>query len=227
MPDVARFSPFSVSFVVLFSRSWRTLRLRCTPVAHDRKKLLQMRTRQKLTAAGAIALATAAVVGGAAVTSHAMADSPVPEKGTLTIVSATNGSDPIKCVYDDVDLPTPPAGAGEPHFSTGTPSEAGAVLNIVTGSGPAPDGAPTVISGSAQAEGPIKTGPGAVASGGISVSTGDGQPHLAVSGDGDGLPPLPPPGADVIDLSDARVGTADECAALRSTTALPGSTTAP
>jgi hypothetical protein len=59
------------------------------------------------------------------------------------------------------------------------------------------------------------------------VSTGDGQPHLVVSGDGDGLPPLPPPGADVIDLSDARVGTADECAALRSTTALPGSTTAP
>jgi hypothetical protein len=189
-----------------------------------------MRTRQKLTAAGAIALATAAVVGGAAVTSHAMADSPVPAKGTLTIVSATNGSDPIKCVYDDVDLPTPPAGAGEPHFSTGTPTGAGAVLNIVTGSGPAPDGAPTVISGSAQAEGPIQTGPGAVASGGISVSTGDtpdGQPHVVVSGDGDALPPLPPPGADVIDLSDARVGTADECAALRSTATLPASTTAP
>jgi hypothetical protein len=186
-----------------------------------------MRTRQKLTAAGAIALATTAVVGGAVVTSHAMADSPVPAKGTLTIVSATNGSDPIKCVYDNVELPTPPAGAGEPHFSTGTPTEAGAVLNIVTGSGPAPDGGPTVISGSAQAEEQIQTGAGAVASGGISVST-DGKPHLVVSGDGESLPPLPvPAGAEVIDLGDARVGTADECAALQSTAPLPAPTTTP
>jgi hypothetical protein len=83
-----------------------------------------MRTRQKLTAVGAITLATTAVVGGAVVTSHAMADSPIPAKGTMTVVSMTNGSDPIKCVYDNVDLPTPPDVAGQPHFSTGTPGEA-------------------------------------------------------------------------------------------------------
>src|SRR3954452_7000347 len=177
------------------------------PLRHDRRTLLHMRTRQKLTAVGAIALATTAVVGGAVVTSHAMADSAIPEKATLTVVSMTDGSDPIKCVYDDVDLPTAPTGAGQPGFTTGSAKQSGAMLNIITGSGPAPDGAPTLISGSAQAEGPIHTGPG-VAGGGagaVSVSadrTPEGVPHLVVSHDGDGLPPLPPPaGAKVIDLS--------------------------
>ena len=178
-----------------------------------------MRTRQKLTAAGAITLATTAIVGGAVVTSHAMADSPVSAKGTMTVISMTNGSDPIKCVYDDVDLPTPPAGAGEPHFSTGTPGEAGAMLNVVTGSAQAVDGA-----------GPGTAAAGVAVSGAVAVSAGsaDGQPSLVVSGTGDALPPLPAPaGAKVIDLSDAREGTADECAALQSTAPLLGPTTAP
>jgi len=177
-----------------------------------------MRTRQKLTAAGAITLATTAIIGGAVVTSHAMADSPIPAKGTMTVVSMTNGSDPIKCVYDNVDLPTPPDVAGQPHFSTGTPGEAGAVLNVVTGSAQAADGTGAATAG------------GIAVSGGVAVSAAaaDGVPHLVVSGDGDALPPLPaPPGAEVIDLSDAREGTADECAALQSTATLPGPATAP
>jgi len=178
-----------------------------------------MRTRQKLTAAGAITLATTAIVGGAVVTSHAMADSPVPAKGTMTVVSMTNGSDPIKCVYDNVDLPAPPAGAGQPHFSTGTASETGAMLNVVTGSAQAAGGT-----------GPGTAAAGVVVSGAGAVSAGsaDGAPSLVISNDGDGLPPLPPPaGAKVIDLSNAREGTADECAALQSTAPLPGPTTTP
>ena len=164
-------------------------------------------------------MATTAIVGGAVVTSHAMADSPVPQKGTMTVVSMTDGSDPIKCVYDDVDLPTPPAGAGQPHFSTDTPGEAGAVLNVVTGSAQAVDGT-----------GPGTAAAGVAVSGAVAVSagSGDGLPSLVVSGDGDALPPLPlPDGAKLIDFSDAREGTADECAALQSTAPLPGPMTAP
>ena len=75
-----------------------------------------MRTRQKLTAAGALTLATCSIGGGAFVTAHAMADGTAPPKGTLTVVSMTSDSNgAVKCVYDDVDLPaltaTPSSGA--------------------------------------------------------------------------------------------------------------------
>jgi len=177
-----------------------------------------MRTRQKLTAAGAIALATTAIGGGAVVTSHAMADSPVSAKGTMTVVSMTDRTEPIKCVYDNVDLPAPPAGAGQPQFNTDTPGEAGGVLNVITGSAQGGDGA-----------GPATATRVAVSSA-VAVSAGSagGAPSVVVSSHGDAVPPLPlPAGAKVIDLSDAREGTADECAALQSTAPLPAATTAP
>ena len=79
-----------------------------------------MRVRQKLTAVGACALATTAVLGGAAVTSHAMGESPTPDKGTMTVIAMTSDTDgAIKCVYDDIDLPAPPSGAGT-EFTTQT-----------------------------------------------------------------------------------------------------------
>ena len=53
-----------------------------------------MRTRQKVTAVGAVALASAAIGGGALFTSHAMAADPTPPAtGTLVIISRSAGSD--------------------------------------------------------------------------------------------------------------------------------------
>src|SRR3954454_3911483 len=113
--------------------------------------MIPMRTRQKLTAAGAFTLATCSIGGGAFVTSHAMASGTTPPRATLTVVSMSAGSDgAIKCVYDDVDLPTLPLGVG-----TGANSGSGSVAGTasaplavnVTGSGPVDaDGNPLPIA---------------------------------------------------------------------------------
>ena len=183
-----------------------------------------MRTRQKLTAVGACALATAAVIGGAAVTSHAMGDTPTPDKGTMTVIAMTSDSDgAIKCVYDDIDLPTPPVGG----IGTGFGTQSGGVIqghseaiDIVSGSGPVDaDGKP--VAGAVM----VSTG---------SVISADGKPgseptFTVNSGDtGDtALPPLPD-GAVVLNSEDARPGTAEECATLKpTTTGLPALPTAP
>jgi hypothetical protein len=183
-----------------------------------------MRLRQKLTAVGACALATTAVLGGAAVTSHAMADTPTPDKGTMTVIAMTSDSDDaIKCVYDDIDLPSPPAGG----IGTGFGTQSGGVIqghaeaiDIVSGTGPVDaDGKP--IAGAVM----VSTG---------SVASEDGKPGSAptftvnngVAGD-PALPPLPD-GAVVLNSEDARPGTAEECAALKpTTTGLPPLPTAP
>jgi len=168
-----------------------------------------MRVRQKLTAVGACALATTAVLGGAVVTSHAMGESPTPDKGTMTVIAMTSDSDgAIKCVYDDIDLPAPPSGAGT-EFTT---QSGGAVqghaesINVVSGSGPVDaDGKPTA---------------GAVMGSAGSVTSNGGEPGE--------LPPLPD-GAVVLNSDDARPGTAEECAALKpsTTTGLPPLLTTP
>ena len=183
-----------------------------------------MRTRQKLTAVGACALATAAVLGGAAVTSHAMGDSPTPEKGTMTVIATTSDSDgAIKCVYDDIDLPTPPAGGTGTGFGTqsgGVIQGHAEALDLVSGTGPVDaDGKP--VAGAVM----VSTG---------SVASPDGKPGSAptftVNGGAVGDPALPPlpDGAVVLNSDDARPGTAEECAALKpTTTGLPALETAP
>ena len=153
-------------------------------------------------------MATTAIVGGAVVTSHAMADSPVPAKGTMTVVSMTTDSDgPIKCVYDDIDLPSPPTGAGT-EFTT---QSAGAVqgraesINVVSGSGP--------VDADRQTHSRSSDGVGRL------VTLNGGEPGE--------LPPLPD-GAVVLNSDDARPGTAEECAALKpSTTGMPPLLTTP
>lgn len=183
-----------------------------------------MRTRQKLTAVGACALATAAVLGGASVTSHAMGDSPTPDKGTMTVIAMTADSDgAIKCVYDDIDLPTAPAGGIGTGFGTqsGTAIQGHAeAIDVVTGSGPVDaDGNPVA---------------GAVMVSSASVASADGKPGgaptLTVNAGAAGDPALPPlpDGAVVVNSDDARQGTAEECAALKpTTTGLPPLFTTP
>jgi hypothetical protein len=163
-----------------------------------------MRTRQKVTAVGAVALASAAIGGGALFTSHAMAAGPTPPAtGTLVIVSRSAGSDQaIKCTYHDVDLP---------RLRPGTAH----VLHGVAG---APEGGSVQITGG-PATGPAGDGPGTKAAGavftqsGTEASTGGGDvTSFGVQGpppDGTGKGPL------VLDDLDARQGTDAECAALR------------
>ncbi|MGZ4672467.1 MAG: hypothetical protein ACXWBO_04140 [Ilumatobacteraceae bacterium] len=175
-----------------------------------------MRTRHKLTAVGAVALATSAIGGGAVATSHAMADSTTPVKGTMTVISMTSGSDgAIKCVYDNIDLPTIAVG--------GAPGTSGSQINVI-GSGPVDaNGKPvagtvTVSSGSAVLpDGEAPAGGPTLVTGGAGVSTG-----------GPVLSGLPPGGPFAIDSENARPGTPEECAALKPTTAaLPAPPTAP
>jgi hypothetical protein len=182
-----------------------------------------MRTRQKLTAVGACALATAAVLGGAAVTSHAMGESPTPDKGTMTVIAMTADSDgAIKCVYDDIDLPTAPAGGIGTGFGTQSATVIqghAEAIDVVSGKGPVDaDGKPIagavmVSTGSMAANGEAGTAP--------TFSVNDGAPGDAA------LPPLPD-GAVVLNSEDARPGTAQECADLKpTTTGLPQLQTAP
>jgi hypothetical protein len=202
------FSSFSVSYVVVFSQRWRTVQPRRTLVAPDRRTS-RMRTRQKITAVGALALATTAVGGGAVVTSHAMADAPTPEKGTMTVVSMMAGPDSaIKCVYDDIELPVAAQGHG--------------VLGIEAGNqmGSIPAGAVIISDTVTPADG---EGPGFPPNLTINKQfTGS----VAIGGDVETALPVPP-GAVVLDAADARPGTAEECAALKPTTIEPPLLTSP
>ncbi len=182
-----------------------------------------------------MALATSAIGGGAVATSHAMADTTTPAKGTMTVISMTAGSDgAIKCVYDNIDLPTLAVG-GAPGTSGGPinvigngPVDAngkpvaGAVIvssgSAVLPSGDAPAGAPTLVTGGGAISGTVQASTEAgTAAGGVGDTTG-----------GPVLSGLPPGGPIAIDSANARPGTAEECAALKPTTAaLPAPPAAP
>lgn len=181
-----------------------------------------MRVRQKLTAVGACALATTAVLGGAAVTSHAMGESPAPNKGTMTVIAMTSDSaGAIKCVYDDIDLPAPPSGAGTQFTtqSSGVVQGHAEAVSVVTGSGPVDaDGKP--VAGAVM----VSAGSATAADG----TTSDKPTFTVNSGEAGTLPPLPD-GAVNLNSADARPGTAEECAALKpsTSTGLPPLLTTP
>ena len=201
-------------------------------VAPDRKRFPKMRTRQKLTAVGALALASSAIGGGAVATSHAMAaDSTTPDKGTMTVISMTSDSNgAFKCVYDDIDLPTVGVGTGIPGQAGGPTVVSGQSTNVVTGSGPVDAngkpiaGAVMVSTGSAPPpDGAIPAGAPKLVVVNSSADGTDTQAGTSAGGAGEStqvgeVPPGLPPIA--IDSVDARPGTAEECAALKPTTAL-------
>jgi hypothetical protein len=164
-----------------------------------------MRTRQQLTVAGAFAVATTAIVGGAFVTSHAMADATPQALGTLTIVATTAGSgDVVKCTYDNVPLPSVTFSAvGTAQFG-GSPAAPTGPINVFTGSVPIDaDGGPLPGLVATQAE-PI--------GGGVAVAT---QPGAAGATLTSGVDVVPVGKTAMFDSRDARLGTAEECAALR------------
>jgi hypothetical protein len=167
--------------------------------------------------------------GGALATSHAMADSTTPAKGTMTVISMTADSGgAIKCVYDNIDLPTVEVGTGVP-IPGGSPTVvSGQATSLITGTGPVdangkpvagavivstgsagvpdgvlPAGAPTLVAVSATSQG---TGTEAgTTTGGPGETTQAGQVPP-------GLAPI------AIDSVNTRPGTAEECAAMKPTT---------
>jgi hypothetical protein len=186
-----------------------------------------MRTRQKLTAVGAFTLAGTAIGGGAFATSHAMADAATPGKGTMTVISMTTGSDgPIKCVYDNIDLPTPPVGLGVNQVGGSADGTSG-TFNVITGTGPVDangDPLPDVVitsSGSAIPSTRDVSGnvPTLVAVNGQTPAVAGGSSSEAGAGEaGPGGPVLSPPlpgGLIAINDTTARPGTTDECAAMK------------
>ncbi len=106
-----------------------------------------MRTRQKVTAVGALALAGAAIGGGALFTSHAMAAGSEPSTGTLVVViSRSAGStEAIKCTYHDVDLP--PAPPGDSMLITG--------IGGVGGPGGVPESGARIVTGGSAGGGEV------------------------------------------------------------------------
>ena len=168
-----------------------------------------MRTRQKLTVVGALALATSAIGGGVLMTSRAMAADVTPTKGTITVVALHSGADQaVRCTYDDVDLPTAPPGRVGTGVGIGVGEGGPGVGGPVTMAG----GGALTVSGSAEG-----------ADTGATWTSGDaplGAPPdgAVVHSVGTPLPGLP---ALALDSADARTGTAEECAALRPTVKAP------
>ncbi len=192
-----------------------------------------MRTRQKLTAVGAVALASTAIGGGALATSHAMADSTTPAKGTMTVISMTPDSGgAFKCVYDNIDLPAVGVGTGVPSPGGGPTAVSGQAFNVVTGTGPV-DASGKPIAGSVMVStGSVQAPDGAVPPAGaptlvVASATAGGQgteggTSTAGSGEttqaGSVLSGLPPGMPIAVDSVNARPGTAEECAAMKPTT---------
>jgi hypothetical protein len=151
-----------------------------------------------------------------------MGESPAPDKGTMTVIAMTSETDgAVKCVYDDIDLPTPPVGAGtEFTTQTGVAVQGHAeAIYAVSGSGPVDaDGKPA--AGAVMVSAGAGTSPDGTSSDTPTFTVNSGEPG--------GLPPLPDD-AVAINLDDARPGTAEECAALKpsTTTGIPPLLTTP
>ena len=177
----------------------------------DPRRISALRRATKLTLVGALALAGSAIGGGVLMTSHAMAaDATPPATGTLTIVIRQTGAgDAIRCTFTGVALPAPPTGAGEPgtHLVQAGGLNHG-VVSIEGAPAPAPDGAsgPLAVRTSGTVGG--GTGPG-------TLGVASGQVVSGASVDPAGTPPLPP----IVDATNARPGTAEECSAVMPTAA--------
>ena len=126
----------------------------------------------------------------------------------MTVIAMTADSDgAVKCVYDDIELPTP-----QLRSVLGT-DVGGQVGAIPAGAGV--DAAFDVIAGAPPLDAngdPI--GAVIVSSGTMTLPDGG---EIAV----------PPPGAVLLDADDARPGTPEECAALKPTSVMPPLLTAP
>jgi hypothetical protein len=189
-----------------------------TPIGGvDTKDTIIMRKRNLIVGGGSLAIACAAIATGALVSSNAMAASDAPTDGTATIsvVSlSSDGSDPIMCTYDDIQLPM----GGVVLDATAMPLGGMPEGAVLTGPGPVSvssatvdaSGAATVITGT---DGSVPPELGTqIGAGSISITA-----TAAAGGPGEisSVPSMPGLGAVVLSTDSARQGTAEECAALK------------
>jgi hypothetical protein len=175
----------------------------------------------------------AAIAGGAAVSSSAMADSgtPTDDLNTVHVISVNEGGEAIECEYDGIDFPS---------FVVNDTEGSGVIA--VTGSATIADGVPegqppaleahalsedgATISVSVGADGTLTDSEGNVIEPGTVVSGSNGTITV---GEGELVPLTPEQMAEmvpmqVISADDARPGTPEECAAMQPTPAVPADT---
>ena len=154
-----------------------------------------MRKQNAFIAGVSLASACAAVAVGSVVSSNAMASPAATDKATVDVVSVGDGSgDPISCSFDDLSLPgLPLLGATLPGQVIAGHATIGEIIDSI---GASPGSTPL----------PAGEQPPGVTSREVQVT--------ATVGDGD--MPVLPSGAVLKPIEDARPGTAEECAALRS-----------
>lgn len=181
-----------------------------------------------------LVIAGAAIAGGAAVSSSAMADSgtPTDELNTVQVVSVSADGEAIECTFDGIDFPSflisnvegdgVIAVSGSATIAEGVPADQVPVLEAHALSD---DGATfTVTMGE---DGVVTDSNGNVIEPGTQVGHGGGT----ISVDGADLVPLTPEQMEemnanmqIISADDARPGTPEECAAMQPVPATPADT---
>lgn len=174
-------------------------------------------------------VAGAAIAGGAAVSSSAMADAgtPADELNTVHVISISEGGEAIECTFDGIDLPTFvfDSGQGDGVIAvTGTATIDGSMPIDMVPAGALPVGEGQSISVSVGADGVVTDSDGNVIEPGTLVGEGGGT----ISVDSGELVPLTPEQMEemtantrIISADDARPGTPEECAAMQPVPATP------
>lgn len=175
-------------------------------------------------------VAGAAIAGGAAVSSNAMADSGTPagEVNTVSVISMSTDGEAIECTYDGIDFPSFVVGDGSGDgviAVTGTATIDGALPVDMVPAGAVPVGEGETFSVSVGADGVVTDSEGNIIEPGTLVGEGG-----AISVDAGELIPLTPEqmeemnaNVQIISADDARPGTPEECAAMQPVPAIPAS----
>jgi hypothetical protein len=175
-------------------------------------------------------VAGAAIAGGAAVSSNAMADggTPADELNRVSVISMVEGGEAIECTFDGIDFPSfvvnGSMGDNGVIAVSGTATIDGPLPADMTMGEALPAGEGQSFSVSVGTDGVITDGDGNV----IEPGTLVGQEGGAISIDGAELVPLTPEQMEemtadmqVISVDDARPGTPEECAAMQPVPATP------
>ena len=190
-----------------------------------------MKTRNFYFGGFSLLVAGAAIAGGAAVSSSAMADggSPAGDLNTVHVISIADGGEAIECEYDGIDLTATwlasPVGGGDGVI---------AVSGTATIDGSVPEGVEPMELGDLDGsfsvtvgdDGVVTSSEGSVVEIGTSVDVGGGTVTL----DGEAIEAVeltPQQMEDMIGemqivfADDARPGTPEECAAMQPVPATP------
>jgi len=179
-----------------------------------------MRKRNMIISVASVGVASAAIGGGAFVTSSAMASTTTPDNATVSVVYMASGGDkPIKCTFDDVPVSNDPTvlGVGLPGVASGsadggaglTTTNVGAEPGLSAAGGPTGDGKGATVGGTIVVAGTAGSAGPVTVSGSAALA---GAPSGAVA---IGVLPGGPDTPTLLSPDNVRPGTGEECAAVR------------